>query len=146
MKTKNLSLVITCLAMTIAFAGYAQEPNKKADAARKDIAKGEKDLAEAKADSVADYKEFKMESLAKIKKNEKEIAALKIKKANANKDIQAKYVKDVAAIEKKNNELKNELEKCNDCNKSRWTLFKEGFNKQMDAVGKSISDMSGNNK
>ena len=147
MKHKLATMAVTGIITVTSFATMAQKPDKKAESARKEIVKDKKDLAEAKKDSISDYKEFKRESESRISKNDQNIAELKAKKASDNKDTREKYNKKVTALEEKNRELRSKMEGYStaDNNTTRWADFKRSFNQQMDELGQSISAMAQKN-
>ncbi|MEO8761452.1 MAG: hypothetical protein ABI448_11205 [Bacteroidia bacterium] len=141
MKTKTLTLAIASLLLASSLTLSAQQADKKASSARKDITKGEHKLDKAKRDSAANYQNFKIAGELKIIKNEKSIVKLKSKKANDNKDVQAEYDKNVLALEQKNNNLRDKLNEYNTSDKSVWLSFKKDFNTSMDELEKSISNL-----
>ena len=146
MKIKTVKLSATGLFLITALIGSAQKADKKANSARKDVAKSEHKLIEAKKDSAANYQNFKMEAELKIIKNEKSIAELKGKKTNDNKDIQAAYDKNVLALEQRNNTLRDKLNEYNTSDKSVWLSFKDDFNTNMEELTKAISKMKKSSK
>ena len=145
MKTKILTAALTTMMTIVGLTAIAQE-DKKAKEARKDAAEAQKDLKEARTDSAADYQAFKKDAELKISDNKKKIAALKAKKAGDNKETNEKYNKKVAALEVKNTELKDKIDRCNDTKTSMWTSFKKEFNHDMEELGKAFKDISVNNE
>ncbi len=145
MKTKILAMAVTGIMAVTAITVSAQQPDKKAEAARKEVAEDQKELAAAKKDSASDYQKFRNESELKITKNKKDIAELKARKANENKEVQVKYNKKVSALEQKNNELRKKMEGYKESDKSTWASFKHSFNHELDELGKSISAMAEKN-
>ena len=146
MKTKTVKLAATGLFLITTLIGSAQTADKKASSARKDVAKSEHKLTEAKKDSAANYQNFKMEAELKIIKNEKSIAELKGKKPNDNKDIQAEYDKNVLALEQRNNTLRDKLNEYNASDKSVWLSFKNDFNTNIEELIKVLSKMKKSSK
>ena len=132
-----LTIAIAVLVSIVTLTASAQN-DKKSEAARKDIAKDQGKLEQAQKDSVDDLRKFKKDAAEKIKKNEKSISQLKAKKINDNNDTKVKYDKKVAALEQKNNELRNKIDGCNEKEDSRLTTFKKEFNKEMDELGDSL--------
>lgn len=141
MNNKILTFAITGIIAMAGLSATAQE-NKKAADARKEVASVKKDLNEAKIDSAEDFHKFKKEAEIKIKDNQKKIAELKAKKSNDSKEVKKKYDKKVLALETKNNELKNKIEKADDTKTSMWASFKRGFNHEMDELGDAFKDMN----
>jgi DNA repair exonuclease SbcCD ATPase subunit len=99
------------------------------------------ELKEAKADYVAEWQKFKTESEAQIKANEDKIDAYKAKMENAGHKAKANYKKAVAELKEKNHALKEKLEDYKDEGESKWEEFKTNFNHDMDAIGKTITDL-----
>lgn len=128
-----------------ALTAFGQE-NKKAKAARKDVAASQKDLTEAKKDSAADFQKFKKDAEARISDNKTKIAELKTKKSSENKETKEKYDKKVLALEQKNNELKKKIESSDNTKTSMWTSFKREFNKDMDKLGDDIKNIGFDDK
>lgn len=138
MKTRILTAVLTTV---MAFAGLTAigQEDKKAKEARKDEAK-------AKADSAADFQAFKKDAEVKINENNKKIAVLKAKKASDNKETNEKYNKKVAALQVKNTELKDKIDRCDETKTSMWTSFKKEFNHDMEELGKAFKDIGVDNE
>ena len=138
MKTRILTAVLTTV---MAFAGLTAigQEDKKAKEARKDESK-------AKADSAADFQAFKKDAEVKINENNKKIAVLKAKKASDNKETNEKYNKKVAALQVKNTELKDKIDRCDETKTSMWTSFKKEFNHDMEELGKAFKDIGVDNE
>ncbi len=134
-----LTLTLTVVMGTFGLNAVGQE-DKKAKEARKEIKEGEKDLKKAEKDSIADFKEFKKDALAKIKENQIEIVDLKIDKAIRSEAIKAEYDKKVLALEDKNTELKNRMEGCSYNDISTWEVFKTNFNKELTELQMNIKN------
>ena len=47
----------------------------------------------------------------------------------------------MAELKQKNRELKEKLDKYEDQGESKWQEFKTNFNRDMDAVGKTMKDL-----
>jgi len=137
MKNKILTFAITAMIAMAGLTATAQENKKAADA--------RKDLEKAKIDSAEDFHKFKKEAEGKIKENQAEIAELKAKKVSDSKEIKEKYDKKVLALEQKNNELKNKIDKADDTKTNMWTSFKREFNHDMDKLGLAFKDMNKDN-
>ena len=153
MKKVILTLgAIAFMAVTIA-TSYGQEPDKKSEKAREnlkeaksDVVDAKMDLKEAQKDSVSDYQNFKKESDAKIKNNEKSIADLKVKSSKISQKNQAAYQKKVGELEQKNTKLKNELADYKEGTPDKWSSFKTEFNHDINELGKAIKDFTVDNK
>ena len=134
-----LTLTLTLVMGTFGFNATAQE-NKKAKEARKEIKEGEKDLKKAEKDSIADFREFKKDALAKIRENQIEIVDLKIDKSIRTEVIKAEYDKKIVALEDKNTELKNRMEGCSYNDITTWEAFKTSFGKDLSELQLNIKN------
>jgi len=99
----------------------------------------------SKADTISDWQQFKIDAKAKIDANEQKIAKfnadMKADIKSDGKKVKKSYKKEVARLEKQNNELKNKLIEYKYEGKDKWMEFKKGFNHDMDAVGNSINNL-----
>jgi hypothetical protein len=134
MKNKLFAFaVIGCIA-GIFIASCNKTSEQKIEGAKQE-------LKEAKADYAAEWQKFKTESVAQIKINEDKIDAYKEKMEKAGLKAKANYKKGVAELKEKNNALKEKLEDYKDEGENKWKEFKTNFNHDMDAVGKTITDL-----
>lgn len=121
---------------------FAQSPDEKAEAARKDIKAAQRELREAKIDSAADYTKFKNEAELKLKENRASISMLKAKKYQNAKTMQATYDNSIKQLETRNLELEKKIKGSATTSTVKWTSFKREFNHDMEELGKSIKDIS----
>jgi predicted RNase H-like nuclease (RuvC/YqgF family) len=98
-------------------------------------------LKNAQTEFQAEWQTFKRESEQIIAANEKRIDAFKEKMEKAGSKAKAKNSKQVSMLEQKNNDLKKKLEEYKDEGQSKWQEFKTNFKNDMDAIGKTISDL-----
>jgi hypothetical protein len=56
-----------------------------------------------------------------------------------------KYLKELDALEQKNDLLKSKINLYNNGAKDKWEAFKKGFNQEVDDLGKSISALATKN-
>jgi hypothetical protein len=87
-----------------------------------------------------DWHDFKVNAELKINANEKKIGELQVKIKNSGKELKADYNKEVVVLEQKNADLKVKLKDYKYESKEKWAEFKNGFNREMDEVGKSIKN------
>ena len=95
----------------------------------------------AKTGFEKEWKEFKSNAELKINANEKKIEEFKVKIKTAGKDVKAKYDKEVVVLEQKNVDLKKKISDFKYESKDKWEEFKQGFNRDMDIVGKALKDL-----
>jgi thiol:disulfide interchange protein len=120
-------------------------PEKKVEDAQTNVLEAKQDLQQARIDSANEYNVYREESEAKLRENDRQIAELKLQMKAERKEIRVKYEKEVVALDEKNENLKIKIKEYKEGDKSNWQSFKEGFNQDLDAVGKSISAMAHRN-
>ncbi|MCA1757855.1 MAG: hypothetical protein LC649_10400 [Bacteroidales bacterium] len=104
------------------------------------------DLNLAVLDSITEFQQFKLESQNEIIANEKSIAGLKLRFADASQENKILYEKKVAELEEKNSALKVKLAEYQEGNTDQWQIFKSEFNRDMADLRKALSDFTTNNK
>jgi uncharacterized protein with FMN-binding domain len=153
MKNTLFAFTIAMLIVSGSFIG-CQSPSEKKESAEKDLQEAQKDLREAQqevADSLhraataQEYEAYKAEVQVKIKKNDDRIAELRVKKAKPDKTLDEYYESRIAALEKKNRELRDKIDTY-DRSRTDWGEFKREFNHDMDELGKAIEDLFTDNK
>ena len=88
-----------------------------------------------------EWKEFKVNAEVKINANEKRIGEFKVRIKTASKEVKADYDKEITVLEQKNVELKQKIKEYKYEGKDKWEEFKQGFNRDMDIVGKALKDL-----
>lgn len=140
MKKEMLKVVATVLFSITGLTVLGQE-NSKAKTARKEIKQGNKDLKEAKRDSISEFEEFKKDSEKRIIENQTKIVELKIKKHQKSDELQMDYDNKVLALEVKNKELQNRIDGCAYKDPTLWEKFKIQFSNDMDELYRGIQSM-----
>lgn len=127
--------IIAFVAGTIS-TSYGQEPDKRSEKARTKLQAAQKDSV------TTVYETLKKESEIRFNKNEGSIAEFKASIVNEKRKIRSKDESKVADLEQKNNYLKKKLKDYKVEGKENWTIFKAGFNQDMDNLNKSLNDLS----
>jgi len=114
--------------------------------AKEDVVDAEAALQQSKLDSVSDYNTFRTSIETKLVENQRQIDEQKAT-INASKDSnKAMYTEQLAKLEEKNEKLKAKLQDYDQQGTSeKWELFKVEVNKDIDDLGKSISNMAARN-
>lgn len=112
--------------------------------AKANVEEASQDLDIAREDS-AEYANYKIESEKKLKENELLIADMKDRMKSERKETTIKYEKQLDSLDKQNSQLRNNIHMYSSEGKANWELFKKGFNKELDALGKSISQLAERN-
>lgn len=135
--------LISLFAMSCKNSPEAKE--NELEEAKEEVVSAENDLEEAKADSIANFVAFKNSINLKIEENEAKIQALvKNNKASKNKNTDL-YTKELEKLQERNLELKKKVIDYEYGPKVKWELFKVEVNKDIDELGKSISNMAEKN-
>jgi len=140
-----LLLIVTVLAGCQTSAEKVENAEDKVLEAKKDLAVSERNLYEAKLDTITNYEQFKIEAQKIIDAQEKNISEFKANLVSGKKDINAEYEKKLATLENKNNELKRKLADYKDDGKDKWVSFKNEFNHDVNQLGKAFQDLTVDN-
>jgi len=105
------------------------------------VGEAKQELKDARSGYLAEWETFKSESEQQIAANEKKIEAFEEKMEKAGPKTKAKYDKAVAELKQKNRDLKKKLEEYKDEGQGRWEEFKTNFKHDMDAIGKTMTDL-----
>jgi Skp family chaperone for outer membrane proteins len=125
--------------MLITSCGKTSE--QKVEGAKENFEGVKDDLKDAKTAYLAEWQAFKEEADEKIDANQKRIEAFKAKMSKAGSTAKENYNKEVAVLEQKNQDLKKKLDEYKDDGQSKWKEFKANFNDDMDAIGKTMTDL-----
>jgi hypothetical protein len=143
MKNIVITFVLAIGVAALQFAGCLSSP-KSAAVSR---AEGEEvayadGYAVSELDAANDsLRLFRKESEARIRAYDKSIASLKLKMAQEKAENRALYEKRIAEAEQLNHEVKVKLRAYTKEGNVAWGTFKDEFNRDMDALGRSISNV-----
>jgi predicted nucleic acid-binding Zn-ribbon protein len=117
------------------------------DDAKEEVKDAREDLVEAKRAATAEeWQAFKDETNVAITANETRIDELKVKIKKTGNSIDDLYEKEIDALEKKNEELKVRMNTYKNDTDADWESFKREFKYDMNELGKSLKDLTVNNK
>jgi uncharacterized membrane protein YqiK len=141
-------IYLLSLSLLIGSTTQSCEMTSKEDKAKEATEKAEAEVQEANvaAEEAAKEQEwvvFKSEAERKIQENEKRINDLRAQLTKPGKMLDGIYKQRIEAIELRNAELRAKISSY-ESTQSDWENFKTDFNREMDAVGKSISDFATN--
>ncbi|TDE30553.1 hypothetical protein E0I61_06050 [Flavobacterium ranwuense] len=146
------------LAITTFMAGTVlvgcQNSSKKEEAAQDNVEDARENLDDAKeeltdARKVATQEEwetFKASTNATITQNEIRIAEMKASIKKTGKSIDEVYTKKIDDLERKNNEIKAKIQTYKNDTDSDWESFKQEYNRDMDELGKTLKNLTVDNK
>ena len=145
MKRQLLQITfLACFAaVCIAACSTPAEPKEeKVQDAKDKVTEANQELKQALVDSSNEYMQYKEASEKRLRANDKTIADIKASIKAEKTELRAKYQKQLDELEKKNEKLKTEIEESKEDAKDKWVIFKDGLNREMDSLGKSISAMA----
>ncbi|MFL5727872.1 MAG: hypothetical protein ACJ75J_00175 [Cytophagaceae bacterium] len=109
--------------------------------AQDNVKNANQDLDIANKEYLADVEAYRKEAAAKIAANEKSIAEFKARKQADKNAAKADYDLEVAALERKNSDMKKQLDDYQFQGAEKWDLFKSEFSHGMDELGKAFKDL-----
>ncbi|MEI7508686.1 MAG: hypothetical protein WCJ62_04400 [Flavobacterium sp.] len=148
MKTPVFKLIILAAIVGMVYISCNNSPKQKEEKlndAKNEVLDAKEDLAKSKLDSIGDFNKYKESIENKLVENEKKITELKAKNTSKDKSSHLLYVNQLDKLEMKNSELKHKIEDYKQGPEQKWELFKIDFNKDVDDLGKSISNMAERN-
>jgi hypothetical protein len=134
--------IIMALSLNFACTNSTKNETEDLKDAKENVVDAEINLEKAKKDSVEEYNKYKTVVLFTLTENEKKIAELKEKRKSESATARAKYLKELDALEQKNDLLKSKMNMYNNGAKDKWEAFKKGFNQEVDDLGKAISALA----
>jgi hypothetical protein len=145
MRTKIFKITFFVCMATFTIASCSSSTEQKTEALEKaqaNVEEASQNLDLARADS-AEYANYKIESEKTLRGNELLIADMKDRMKSEKKESMAEYKETLDSLGIQNSRLRSNLQMYSAEGKARWNLFKEDFNKELDALGKAISQLSG---
>lgn len=143
MKQTKLTLVaLSCIAV-FGLSNCKNTPTQKAESveeAQENLIVAEQDYQEAVIDSTNEYARYKLESDEKLKANDQKIAELKAKMKAKKLQDRTNFEIKLNELEQKNTKLKASIANYEESDKNKWEIFKANFKKDMDDLGKAISN------
>ncbi|MDZ4704578.1 MAG: hypothetical protein SH848_11650 [Saprospiraceae bacterium] len=131
-----------------------QSASQKSEDAQSDVIDAREDLRDEQKDAAVAAQEaaneqewlaFKSDAEMKIKGYEDRIVELKANMKKSGKAMDALYAKNIEILDQKIKDMKTRIEARNN-SESDWESFKREFNSDMDGLGKSLKDLSVDNK
>ncbi len=152
MKKTIITMAVTLFIAGNIFTGCVSPSQKVENAeekvidAKEEVKAAQQDLNVIQHEAEMDYQQFRIVYDNKIMANEKSIAELKTNIESATEENKVLYQKKLAELERRNNNLKIELNNYNSEDAEAWLKFKTEFKNDMDDLGKSFADFSVTNK
>ena len=147
MKTTILTMIFLAFLATAGLSSCNFTTEQKAETlenAKQNLDEASADLDKARQDS-AETANYKVETEIKLRSNDLLIADMKDKMRTERQEIRDRYTKSLDSLDQQNSRLRNNMKTYNSAGKENWEKFKQSFNKEVDALGKSISQLAEKN-
>ena len=129
--------------LTFALSACSDSPSDreaKVEQAQENLDEANLNYEVARTDSINEYREFKRDAEVRLQENDEKIAALRNKRNSDKKEAKEEYDKKVAKLEESNQIIKEKLSNYKEDAQDDWSTFKRNVNKEMDDLGKAISE------
>jgi len=117
-------------------------PSEKVEDAQEKVDKANQNLDKAQDDYAADVEKYRKETAEKLAANEKLEADFNARIASDKADAREDYKKKIAALDQKDTDMKKRMAEYKMEGKDKWISFKEGFDKDMDALGQDWKNLT----
>lgn len=139
---KKMYLIAATIFVVGSMLSGCSSPSEKVENAEEKVDKANQNLDQAKEDYIVDVEKYRKETADKIAANEKTEADFKTRIANDKMQAREDYQKKIDALDKKDTDMKKRMDDYKVEGKDKWITFKEGFNKDMDALGQDWKDLT----
>ena len=140
MKLNILKMSMFAFLITGMLLSCNDTPAENVEEAEENVVEAQQELEEARQDSM-EYVTYRTEAERKLDENDQKIAALKERQRTAAKEVEDKYDRDIEEMERRNKELRDNVQTYQQGGRDRWESFKQKFNEDLDALGNSISNV-----
>jgi hypothetical protein len=147
MKTTVLTMAFLACLATAGLTSCNFTTEQKAETleeAKANVETATEDLAIARQDST-ETANYKVETEIKLKENELLIADMKDKMRTERQESRVRYNRVLDSLNQQNSRLRNNIQTYSSAGKENWEKFKQGFNQELDALGKAISQLAERN-
>lgn len=141
MKNRINLLIVTMFAIGSMLISCSS-PSEKVEDAQEKVDKANQNLDQAKEDYIVDVEKYRKETAERIATNEKIEADFNVRIMNDRVEAREEYKKKVAILDQRDTDMKKRMAEYKMEGKDKWLTFKEGFNKDMDALGQEWKDLT----
>lgn len=134
------TLFISGFAMTSCKSNAEKVEDAQEDVvdAKEDEMDAQQDVNEAKYENASDYEQFKAATKLVIAENETRIAEFKVKLKDETTESKARYQQQVDLLEKKNDQLEQDIDDYVDGAKENWNEFKNRIERSKNDIKADI--------
>lgn len=140
MKSNIMKLTLFAILITGLMMSCNESPGERVEEAEENVVKAQQELEEARQDSI-EYVSYRSDAERKLDANDQKIADLKQRKRTASKEVEDQYDREIEALDKRNKELRDNIDTYQSAGRDRWESFKYSFNENMNDLENSISNL-----
>ncbi len=150
MLSKQIVITVAALISVTMYWGCESTPEKRMESAEQDLHEAKKEVKEAIKDAQTAYRDewhtFQFDTEAKLRDNEYRINELKRQMVKAHGKEKVRFDKEVEAVERRNENLKQRLAAYTDKGKENWESVKKEFAGELEGIQKSLLDLTESKK
>lgn len=142
---KSIGLMVASLLLSGAVFTSCKSNAEKVEDAQEDVVDAkenemdaQQDLNEAKYENASDYEQFKKATKVVIAENETRIAEFKVKLKDETVANKAKFQANVDALEKRNDQLKDDIDDFKEGANEDWNTFKNRIERSKNDIDADI--------
>lgn len=142
---KSIGLMVASLLLSGAVFTSCKSNAEKVEDAQEDVVDAkenemdaQQDLNEAKYENASDYEQFKKATKVVIAENETRIAEFKVKLKDETVANKAKFQANVDALEKRNDQLKDDIDDFKEGANEDWNTFKNRIERSKNDINADI--------
>jgi hypothetical protein len=128
--------------------GDLQDEQENVAEQQRELEQAQQELTEAqrqgRAEWQQDYLSFKRDMVQELADNEKLILEKREEATTLDSQAQARYNTAIAEAERRNNELRDQLDNATDAGEEAWAQTKEQFRTAVNQVEESLNDLDNN--
>lgn len=141
MRKSILALTVLILAAGVIFTS-CETPGQKVEDAKDDVTQAEEDLEQAKLEYTADMDAYRQQTAERIAENDRILSEFDARISTEKEELRADYRAQMAELEKSNSDMKMKMDGYTSQNREDWEAFKAEFNRDMEALGASLKNLT----
>ena len=150
MKFMTFTVIATGISVLVLTAGCGKTLQERIKQAEGSAPEEKRTLEQSEQDAQLEYLDewsaFRSAAEEQLASNAKSIDDLKLRLAKSDDEVKAKVGSQIEALTAKNSELQKRLDSYRDEGKLNWDAFKRDFSHDLDGLGKTLKDLTTDNK
>lgn len=139
---KSIFTIAACSFIASAILISCSSPAEKVENAKNNVQEANADLNEANEEYLKDIENCRKETAERIAANDQCIADFNTRMEKEKKEVKEDYKTQMAALERKNGDMKKKMNDYKAEGKEKWESFKTEFSHDMDELGAAFKDLT----